>query len=658
MQTQNHPHVHMQVISRVENVLPASAELPLFKPLFFIMASRGEVGVPTYQRNIVECRNEYGEETFDRFSPYYSNEAFGIEKTYEKTPGAFIVRVATESARKASSVLLAHVTRNMEVTQYQKDSTGKRIVDEETGNWIPEVDGTNEVVKHTGTRIKFTTRPLSEGEELDEVEYQTVSEGGVETTIYPICAFEASSVGIWGDRVGYSFFYDYNADNTDIEDRMKALMFGFSAAEKEYKTDLVNAVNTIYSQKQTSFCFDPDALNPATKVRMGFNDILEDRYGDNIPLNIHMYTENMRTICEEVALHESEFRLFETPWMVNPLTGRDQEGLRYDTLEFSNESEVSFDDEYVIYLTGGNDGEMSREAFNDLVAQYLSGEVFPEFRDPALYPYTNIIDLGFDLDTKYALIDTLSLREEPILTLSTWIDGEKPNDAATETAIVMDLYAKARLHPECAIEGTDALRVEIVPQGGVPINGGPRHKVPQTIERLVHFTKHYSTPMISGVIGGSDDTQLTVLKDIQPMFIDGDVKERLKKYGANYSQPFTITRKFFFPSMTTIYDNLASPLRDMSYAQAITFCKYKAREVWNKTTGMEVPIDVLKATVENTMRQYMDKMLNGRYEFTLNCYQTEEEKKIGSILHFAVTLRDDPNVDKLRVDFICKRTEQ
>lgn len=657
MQTANYPHIRMRVISRVDDFTPQAEDLPLFKPLFLIMSSKGRVGVPTFKRNIVECKDEYGAETFDRFSKYYSNESFGIEKNFEQNAGAFIVRVASENAKRSSCVLLAHVTKDVQVTQYQKDSTGKRIVDEETGNWIPEVDGTNEVVKHSGTRIKFTTRPLGEGEELDEVEYQTVSEGGVETTIYPIFVFENVSHGVHGDRTGFSLFYDYNADNEDMESRMGSLMFGFSAAEKDYKTDIVSLINTTYLQKKVDFCFDPDALNPATRVRMGFEDIIEDRYSEGLPFNIHPYTDHIRTICEDIMLHESDFRDFETAWMINPLTGRDQEGLHYDTLEFSSESEVTFDDEYVIYLTGGDDGDTSREAFNALVAEYLKGDVFPEIRDPYLYPYTNIIDLGFSLDTKYALIDTLSMREEPILTLSTWIDGEKPNDAATEMAILMDLYAKARLHPECAIEGTDALRVEIVPQGGTPINGGPRGTVPQTIERLVHFTKHYSTPIISGVIGGSDDTQLTVLKNIQPTFTSGTVKEMMKTYGANYSQPYTMTRKFFFPSITTIYDNLASPLRDMSFAAALMHCKYKARDVWSRTTGMEVPVEHLAATVENQLKGYMDRMLNGRYEYTLHCYQTEEEKRQGGILHCAVTILDDPNVDKLRVDFICKRTE-
>ena len=189
-----YPHWEISVIDR-SIYTPLDAEiLPLFRPIFFMRAQQGPVGVPVWCESYTRAAAIFGEGTFDNATDYYSRESLYLSSLFARQ-GAFIVRMADSTAAKGSLVLELTV-KSVKVRQYETDADGQFVLDE-NGNKIPLVDDDEAYVEEDGLEFKWTTRQLAEGETVKGLKPVTIGTGASAKTVYPILAVEAGSVGAY-----------------------------------------------------------------------------------------------------------------------------------------------------------------------------------------------------------------------------------------------------------------------------------------------------------------------------------------------------------------------------------------------------------------------------------------------------------------------------
>ena len=148
----------------------ARETLPLFRPIFFMRAQQGPVGVPTWVYTSNEATDIFGEGTFDSTTKYFSREALYLNGIFTRQ-GAFIVRLADEETASYGSMVLELTVKKALVTQYEVDANGQFVYElDEDGNVVYNEDGTKKKVPVTngegaevtedGYELKWTSRPL------------------------------------------------------------------------------------------------------------------------------------------------------------------------------------------------------------------------------------------------------------------------------------------------------------------------------------------------------------------------------------------------------------------------------------------------------------------------------------------------------------------
>lgn len=136
MATSPYPHVEIGV--RDESIYTPTTveELPLHMPLYMMRTVKGPIGVPKWCSTYMEAVRIFGEDTFNKRSEYFSEQAYFLLKTFPSN-GAFIMRVAdSESKCSEISIELGVSTLGAVVPQWLRDDTG-RFMTELDGSKIP-----------------------------------------------------------------------------------------------------------------------------------------------------------------------------------------------------------------------------------------------------------------------------------------------------------------------------------------------------------------------------------------------------------------------------------------------------------------------------------------------------------------------------------------
>ena len=427
-----HPHWETFVIDRSIYTPLERETLPLFRPIFFMRAAQGPAGIPTFCYTSNEAKKIFGDATFDPTTEYFSREALYLNNLFTRQ-GAFIVRLISDAAQYASLVLEVRV-KNIEVTQYQVDDSGNFIVDEETGEKIPEVDDNGAAVKEPGVELKWTIRPMNltgdHPETLTNIKPTTYSAADGGYTIYPILAVKATSAGKALNNVGVKFFSNFDIVDDTLCEKTGSMQYQFGAVRKAYDADTVEPIYSDVGNDIESFLSKPDQVDTRVDANVSFDAVIANRYEDLLPFETHLYTDNIKTIGEAVCEVETDdATIFENfgeddvtalPYLVNVTDYLNINGNPYTHVVVSDEEDgIVLNSERILYLQGGADGDIDDATIESLTSQYLKAVIYPEIVDQARYPFTHIIDTGVSLPCKKAFIQFLGVNDACKVILST-----------------------------------------------------------------------------------------------------------------------------------------------------------------------------------------------------------------------------------------------
>jgi hypothetical protein len=649
-----YPHWEINVIDKSIYVPLDREELPLFRPIFFMRAQQGPVGVPVWTPTAAACRKTFGEGTLDSLTEYYSRESLFLTNLFTRQ-GAFIVRLADSTATAGSLVLELRV-QETEVPQYQRDANGQWVLDENDEK-IPLKDAEGATVTETGYELKWQTRALDAEESITSLKPKTISiSADTEATVYPILAVKASSVGAYANDVGIKFYCDLDDLDTTLAENVGSIPYTFGAVRKTYGQNTWSAIASNLQNETETFVAKENQQDTRTARNVSFDDIIVNYYEDKLPFDMHLYSENIKAVGELIQLVEEDDDTLSDPFLVNLASPYNYDDQPYAHVMMSTDADaVTLTDTLVLYMQGGSDGDISDEAIEALTRQYLKDLVYPELLDQPRYPFTSIVDTGVSIETKYAFIDFLSEHDAYKVILSTqnanlgrW--NTKAEDLSTGAA----LQERCLLNPESILKGTECCRAEIFYHCGHLADSTYRGIVPFTLDIMNKKSLYQSTPAITGIPAGLPLSEVTIFRDINWLPCDKDHKQRSWDTGLNYVQHYDMSG-IHWPAMRTVYRYDTSVLSSAHFTDAVVYAKHIARYNWSRFAGVELDFPTLKQRAEAAVGQDLARMLNGRYNYTVEFSQSEEDAKIGYRSHCTIRLWGNPQQRVWQIDIECYR---
>lgn len=666
---QPYPHVTINVDDRSIYVPPPVELLPAFRPLFVMPAQKGPVGTVTWNESYSVAAKRYGAETFNVLnSTYYSNSSLYLNQIFQHN-GAFICRVADTDAKKAFIIFELKVEERDDIPNYVVGITGHRTVDL-NGDWILD-----DPAVVTGLRLTWQTRFALNNGETDLTDLQIVESSVVEgqltipTTVYPMFAIEASNEGVWGNDLAFSLFFDENANDEDQVSRCGGLFYTMAPILKDFGKSTTSSIRDIYDYTQVSFMVKPNVTNPKTTQQMSLAEIITNRYAaTDLPFAITLYSDNFKTVGDAITTLENEGDpqgdAIVDGWYVNLLTGMYADGRYYTTAEVVTDQELNpapalLMENVFHYLTTGTDGSLVTADVEELISQFYTLSTNPTIVDQLRYPFNYVFDVGHSLDLKFTLLDFMAIRDDVRVSVSTQqcgaTDVNVANDAAADASAGASLREHARLMRESIIKGTEACRASVWAHCGVPLVGN-NQIVPLNLWDAKKHAEYQNVAYLDKEPAGLPNSlvELFHIDTINWIPSSEQQKSLFWNDSINYLAYANMTQ-IHYPATRTVYPYDTSVLVRNVFVDAIVYAKQRIRASWAKYVDVQMDFALLSAMIKGDLVRTIGELFNGKYPFEVVVYQTEEEARLGFVVHVTLTITAPANFRVWDVDIVCKR---
>lgn len=646
-----YPHSAIDIKDESAGTRTSTVSMPLHRPLVFIRAAQGDDKLEWLTAS--EAIKKYGEQTFDQFEKYYGNEQLLLDRAILPNQGAYIKRLIPDDAATATIAIEAHVTTDVDVPQYRRDEDGKLIIDAETGEPTPEVDGSNTPVTRKGVKIKFVSRALT-AEEFEagykNLNVRTVNTGAGTSTakVYPIVAATFTSACERGNDFGFKLYIDMNKQSSDIQEVSHALLWTFIPMEQPYNSNTAYPIKDKFGTQLSQMVMRPNQTDPNTQMRISAEDTIQRLFyneydGRNLlPFNIHFFSNFIEEVGDIIRGYETDDPTLENGWMVNILSLTDTEGNPYKCAVFDDEDleAISLSPIHINYMRGGSDGNISDEWFEATMREYLKLNIDPELADRFHYKITHIYDVGYSIETKMAIIDFMAaqLRCKAILAAQDSNRHLYSMDEATSLAAA--LKARCLITPESELYNTPAMRATIFAQSGYLNDLNIKDIVPMTIWQAQRRSSYHGTNTIAGSWAASPANEVTMYKEINFIPYNADQKQLLWDGCANYIQ-YKDGKKFFAPAIRSIYSDATSLLADDEFTDACIYLMYIVDDAWTEHVSRKLPFATLAETIRGEIDDRAYKAFGSYYTVSSNVYLSEEDKANHDTLSIDVTITGD-----------------
>lgn len=646
MVTITYPGVRMKGVQDTSSgSRSVNTTIPLHLPLFFIVAEKGPVGVPTLCDQATAYA-VFGENTFDPTKKFFNHQqifakyAMGYQQVY-------LVRLA-DSTVSSAGVVLEATLKKTDITQYQKDTLGNRVIDAATKQPVPrmQADGTTPLTE-PGYSILFSTRALAAGETYDSLKTSTTGSGNTLATTYPILAASASTPGTAGLRSGFKFYFDTSVDTT-AEESVSSILYRFVPMTLAYN----NSGNTTvvvdeFGNRYNDVSLKTAAVNPSTSQDLALESIVFENYPESgegaLDFDLHVYSENVEAIVSAVAALEPAIPASADPFLVNILEATDINNVPYDHFVVDPASAGVINPDITIFLEGGSDGDVSLSGLETLIQSYLSGDNTMEFQDYYRYPFTHVYDSGFSLPTKYAMMNIYSLRDDVNITWWTQdllTNPKTANTAAEDQSAGSAILSRVRTYPESTDFGTGVIRGEIYQQAGwlATTTGYTNGIVATSLDRLIKRCTYYSGTFIKGTPKGRPNNEVKLFRKIS-WTAAGDTQKQLNWDSSLNTISYADLGTPFYPDLISVHPDTTSLLSDGVFVDYIIFLKHIARNKWTYYVGRNDSITKLADTISKDIDNTIATVFKGLITTTTTVTQTEADLSAGDTATITIAVR-------------------
>ena len=331
-----HPHVEMHV--RDDSIYIPSAEeiLPLNKPLYFMKAARGPVGVPVWCPTYTDAVRVFGADTFNKRSRYFSENAYFLLKTFPFN-GAFIMRVASEDAKDAHVSIEIGLSKGEDgtvkptaglVPQFKRDVngnfeleyTGAKIPIDEDGKGLDEYsdDEKESFVQAKLPGFKVAWRATVRPNENDTRQVGTKATAASQNFVwFPLLDIVAANPGAWGSAYGIKLYFDPTINTLAGTITNGAVTMSLSPIEFLQDATVPTGIVDAYGASTVTGVIKPDVVDADSELDLSLDKRVKRAYSGNqaLPLNFIYIQENWNTVGKElmlaeIAVREAAYKLY------------------------------------------------------------------------------------------------------------------------------------------------------------------------------------------------------------------------------------------------------------------------------------------------------------------------------------------------------------
>ena len=333
---------------------------------------------------------------------------------------------------------------------------------------------------------------------------------------------------------------------------------------------------------------------------------------------------------------------------------------------------IDANDDTAFYLKGGHDGGKAGVPSDFEVEKYIRDQIdatiagTQEFLvDYLRCPYNNIIDTGVSIKTKKSYLDFMGVRDNLTVFLTPQQICKDENDKFPEQlsrfqdeSIGAVLRSYGLLMREDIENCTEANRAIIFLASGINSDHdwNPGNLVASTLWIALKNAQYLSGQIIREEPIERPNSEITCYDGgMTWTAANEETRSRCWNAGLNYAQYFD-QDGIHYASCRSIYRYDTSVLCDMGTVRMVTFCKDIIRKEWSIWAGSKRKADDLNERITKALTNKIATMLNGKYDFTVNVYQTDEDKKYGYVRHVDLTVTS-PATNRVWLATIIVRRE-
>lgn len=580
-----------------------------------------------------------------------------------------------------------------------KDPVTGEVIMDKTGNKIPDPSGATVPKKVQAKEqafimetVKVRVKTGNKKPKKKDVPKMIKVQKEIKSRMYPIFEVRAKEYGKAYSNIGFSINSSYKSNfNKQLAKVTGRYPYTFCLYTRENEKASPTVFRSLSSENEVEFFFTGKPTeNPIIRARIDMEQVFNTQwYNETDPVRAYrpfdlevpfIYEDNFNTLLDkifknEMPLIEQEPKLYtvdneygkSADWYDFDFTGKVEEQKRllnpftcftskHVPLQSviidksrpelkDNLKEVDMSLRKPIFLQDGSDGTLSNEEFEKAVVKEMRKYADPdsEVMELAYNVESAFWDSGFTLDTKFELLNFISLRKDTFIVMSTHsVDLDKPLTPSQEQAVASALNARFKLHPESTFYGTGVARGLIVQGCGLDSIGHDGVYRPQSKDLLI------KTSRFAGAATGKwnkaylfdrgERCVIDNLKDIYPAFIPQSQKASLWMSNIVYSQRYDRSN-YFFPALQTVYDNETSVLNNYFTIMGICTVTKEAFNTWKAYSGS---IDLTSIEFKDAVERYLRNRLEDKFAGILTaipvCEITDEDKLRGYSYRLKVKL--------------------
>lgn len=665
----------------IRQILPLPEQLPTHLAWFFTFAQKGGDVVEFVDGNRFDAL--FGSSTLDYNSKYVSHTTPFIKGGLGTGTILAVQRLFPKDMKPESTLALSLDVLETLVPLYEVDEITKAPILDANGAKIPVLDG-GEPVLRPGVSVKWVVGEVSRVNAAGEIitsatvdkfpvankfGVASVSQGdqadadsGALSTRFPIFELAVSDRGEDGNNQGIRLFAAHELsvanDTENLQARLGEFLYALQMVVRPDAASTGNIRQTLAPGAYALFAASELIVDRDSNVNYGYGDLMlqwnvDDAQGRTKgPFNkLHVYEANIQAVQELIAAKEAAIDLdfTATGKQINFVDFKNINGIPYQSVRQLGalDGGVLLNDTSVLYATGGDDGTMTPEVFEELALEQLVnfGELEGKpYLDYVRYPFHQFYDSGYSMAVKNVIPSLTGKRYDFITMLSTQVASEPINSAQVDSSTLIALVSRARTFPESTLFGTSNFRTMVAMHAGKDATRQWRGTIPTVYECFINFC------LYMGAANGRWNPSRR--PDVWP----NNVVSRLTGLQNTYKpdRPYNndwnnggilvISNDRFtdmIPAVRTVYNNPTSILVGGINAFIFADLEYLTQIAWRRVVGDS---NLTKAERLEKQETVMNELIrqrgnyDGRTQISLRAYYTAEDDLNGFSSHLDITV--------------------
>lgn len=612
---------------------------PIHKPLVFGYSARGRENeafpvagdnlLSMFGRSIVETRSKYA--TF--YTPL-------IQMFNANANEMMFQRVMPDDAKTAHHRMCVEYIEK-EVPVYVRNSLGEIMYDK---NGDPQTNGTKPGVVFVFRQVDVneTTGLFRNGKSTSG---GALGEGSKTLPLWDIKGpYRGGDVNGFGYRLSVLHPKSENPVDPVYSETVGSRVYGLEFVETLENVSSPVTWNTLAGATSVKFALKPGAYYQPMRQDLDFEDVVPKSYRKMVPdygmlpddgpfEEFHIYRDNL-----ELLLKLAQSKITDAPadpYLVDIFNGVDLNGNPYDGLQVNPAGTTGashFSPKHTHFLTGGSDGTMSNDNYDELVRREMS--LFPKdgmvkYDDELKYSLGCFWDFGFSFDTKEALVNLISRSRNTFLMLCPQVYNQPRMDIQAEESAKIALNEMAAAAPESIEFGTPVARCLIMGQTAFIRNSTYKPFVPAIYTLANKFSKYMgakeATCKPAYRFGRGKDTVIEDLADVSLPYKKPEVYASDWEVGLISARSYDYYRAFI-PAVQTAYPNDRSVLNNALFTFLMTYVFRVSDRVWADFSGeSRLTREELAQDVEAEITRRLTGKLDGIADIVPHAYFTAED---------------------------------